>query len=1011
MHETLDQFIARKRRERNASFELNGTSSASELFQIDAQRAQTGGSTQTGSRIRDLYARLQLDSAEQQAADQGGGGLFSSFGTFARRLTEPLIDVPDLPGPLNIIEEGIEELSSPVGLAAAALVPVTGGTSLGLVGAGGLAARGASIAAAEVLVSGAAVGVASAVNDRLPDNTPPILRLIANLGAGFAAGGSVSVGINRSLRDNATDAIIRQIKTPEAQKLGQILADTPDLIKQNADDLAEFRRQQFTRFDEALSDNPFTESSFKSAKTALRGAAERSGDDVLDLAVRNQFTPREVDALYAEFGKAWRNQNVRSGDLLSADSGLTKLLNGVTPQQNEWDQLDVIFGSGLRRALEQGQKGAGRQAFDIVLDIANVPRSFAASMDYSAPLRQGVMLIGHPKEFFGSFGTMIKASFNEDYAAHVIDNLQNGVRGRRLRDAGVDITDFRPGSLTRREEQFLSTVIGNVPGLGKLTRGSERAYTVFLNKLRADTFDSVVDGWRASGKVPTQLEIEDLAKFVNFATGRGNARFLQGVSGQLMSAAFFSPKFLTSRFQAPALLLTAQPAVRRQVARDMGIFIGTGIGVLSLLKMSGVADVELDPRSSDFGKGRVGNTRFDFWGGYQQIVRYTTQAIVNERKSTATGEIVGLNRAETVGRFFQSKLSPPAGLTADVLRGETIIGEELDPDIDTLSEQALQRTIPFFFNDVREAFTNSGMAVGFATVPASLFGVGSTSFSSTSELVEQFGLDQAEPHERLAILAQNPELAEELVRRREISAERGSEAAQRALDAEAVREFFAVRQESADSMMLSGQLTPAQWREQRTVIANAERNQIQTLFRDVEPGPETPLTRFFAAIEESTDAIGRVDWDAVDLWKERQPAADQEFIDRNTGLRDTDLERVYKETLTGLDEVGFFDITDEVWGALAPRAGLTLFASYQDWRTATLNEFTQQFMQQGMDQGLARQEAERRIATHPIQKAYGNGVNQLQRQFVIQHPELARQAAQWDLFSTTIEERQFLNAG
>lgn len=1008
-HETVDQFLARKRRERNGSVELSRVSSASELFQIDQLRAQRGGSTETGNTVRDLYGRLQLDGAQQQAVDQGGGGLFSSFGAFATKISEPLIDLPDLPGPLNLIEEGIEELSSPIGLAATALAPITGGTSLGLTGLTGLAARGATIAAAEVLVGGAAVAASSAVNDRLPENTPAALRLIANLGVGIGAAGAVSTGIRRSIAGNATDEIIRNIRSPEAQKLGQILADTPELIRRNAEDLTAFRAERFAAFDDALRQGPFTESRFRSAKRSLSGVADRSGDAELEAAIRGQFTPREIDGLYGELGKAW-DQGLSSGDILSAEEGLTRLLRGEVPQQNQWDRLDAIFGSGLRNVVEQHGKGAGQQALDLVLDLANVPRSLAASMDFSAPLRQGVMLIGHPKEFTGAFKVMIKSAFDEDFANHIVDDLSTGVKGRRLRDAGVDITDFRPGSLTRHEEQFISRTINLIPGLGKLTRGSERAYTIFLNKLRADVFDSTISGWRAGGKAVSAQDTADLAKFVNFATGRGSAKFLEGTSGRLMSAAFFSPKFLTSRFQAPALLLTATPAVRRQVAKDMGIFIGAGVGVLTLLKTSGVADVELDPRSSDFGKGRVGNTRFDFWGGYQQIVRYTTQAITNERKSTASGDIVGLNRAETVGRFFQSKLSPPAGLATDVLRGETIINEELDPNIDTLSEQALARAMPFFFQDVHESFTKSGLAVGAATIPLSLFGVGSTSFSSTSELVEQFGLDKAEPHERLAILAQNPELAEELVRRNEISAERGSEAAQRRLVLDEIREVFTSRQEAADSMMLTGQLSPSQWRAQRRVISNAERNQIQSLFRDVEPGPETPLSRFFGAIESATDQVGQVDWDQVDLWKARQPQTDQDFIDRNTGLRDTDLERAYKETLSDLDEVGFFDIRGGVWAQLAPQAGLTQFATYDDWRGATLNQLAQLFTQQGIAPELARQEAERRLATHQVQKAFSRGMNALQQQFLVQNPELARQAAKWELFSTTIEERQFLSA-
>jgi hypothetical protein len=43
--------------------------------------------------------------------------------------------------------------------------------------------------------------------------------------------------------------------------------------------------------------------------------------------------------------------------------------------------------------------------------------------------------------------------------------------------------------------------------------------------------------------------------------------------------------------------------------------------------------VEIDPRSTDFGKIKVGNIRWDIWGGFQQWVRVASQLATGERKT------------------------------------------------------------------------------------------------------------------------------------------------------------------------------------------------------------------------------------------------------------------------------------------------------------------------------------------------------------------------------------------
>ena len=86
------------------------------------------------------------------------------------------------------------------------------------------------------------------------------------------------------------------------------------------------------------------------------------------------------------------------------------------------------------------------------------------------------------------------------------------------------------------------------------------------------------------------------------------------------------------------------------VARDLAIFVGTGVSILAALKLSGAADVEVDPRSANFGKVRVGNTRLDFWCGYTPIARLAAQ-LMTEARLAESSSWMALIRAGGLSDF------------------------------------------------------------------------------------------------------------------------------------------------------------------------------------------------------------------------------------------------------------------------------------------------------------------------------------------------------------------------
>jgi hypothetical protein len=246
-----------------------------------------------------------------------------------------------------------------------------------------------------------------------------------------------------------------------------------------------------------------------------------------------------------------------------------------------------------------------------------------------------VFLIGRP-EYWDAFGTMFKIAGNEKAYKAVEDSIIANPHYDLMQESGLNLTT-RDGDLTLREEDFQTDLVKKVPVLKHGVNFSERAYVGFLNKLRADTFSSIINDLRKGGvDVDADPEIaKSLAAYINAATGRGplNVRQL-GITPQgseraglleenlpLLNAGFFSPRLMASRVALlnPLFYKSLHPEVRKKTIRDLISFGGAAMTATTLASQMGF-DVESDPRSSDFGKIRSGTKRQDILGGFGQYL-------------------------------------------------------------------------------------------------------------------------------------------------------------------------------------------------------------------------------------------------------------------------------------------------------------------------------------------------------------------------------------------------------
>jgi len=194
----------------------------------------------------------------------------------------------------------------------------------------------------------------------------------------------------------------------------------------------------------------------------------------------------------------------------------------------------------------------------------------------------------------------------------------------------------------------------------------------------------------------------------------------------------------------PRFWTTLPREARIDYARGWVSLLAVGGTIMGLAKLGG-ADVEDDPRSSDFGKIKSGNTRWDIWGGAQPYIRVVAQMVTGERKSTKSGKIYELNGDDIFGEnragvgldFFRNKLAPVPGAAVDMLSGRTSSGDKIMYEWTSdgykeisIKRYILERLLPMTATGTAEAMKDQGTKAFLTVGVPSTFGVGTQTFGN-----------------------------------------------------------------------------------------------------------------------------------------------------------------------------------------------------------------------------------------------------------------------------------------
>jgi hypothetical protein len=322
---------------------------------------------------------------------------------------------------------------------------------------------------------------------------------------------------------------------------------------------------------------------------------------------------------------------------------------------------------------------------------------------------------------------MAKAGFSEAYYQQRLAKLHADPEFERFADAGFRFTELGPKMRTR-EEQFPSQYAEHIPGIGRVVRGSGRAYTLMLDEQRLALGKKVVAKAKKLGfNTEDPKFLRDVARFVNTLTGRGGLGPLEPAAPAL-NTAIFSPRLMSSRIDTfiqpldPRLHSFVRHEAQKMLLRIAAFGAGAGAVGFAAGGTTGI-----DPRSADFAKLKFGNTRIDPLAGYQQYIRLLSQLESGQVISSTTGKTLNLGqgfgkltREDILKNFFTQKLAPLPSFLDTALKQHGPAGQKIN-----YRNEAIQRVVPLAIQDAYSTYQDKkNLPAGFAAYLGSGLGLG-----------------------------------------------------------------------------------------------------------------------------------------------------------------------------------------------------------------------------------------------------------------------------------------------
>jgi len=432
-------------------------------------------------------------------------------------------------------------------------------------------------------------------------------------------------------------------------------------------------------------------------------------------AIRDQFNPEEINSLYKHIDD---NKNLQGFDKGKAQIALRKLFDGEVVQSSEVKLLDRVFPPSLTKALIS-KRGLMAKLSEGGANLVGTARQLQTTFDLSFPFTQGWTAIGH-KEFWQSFKPMLVEyvkTFKNPNAFHdFMESMKADPMYQKLESAGVHFPEH--------EENYQSGYATRLPILGLMVKASDHAYSAFANNLRFQLGKKFIEKGEQLKIAGDPGYESSVARMVNTLTGRGDLGKLEP-AGNALGTALYSPRYMASRFNTvdPRFWANLHPEMRKEFAKSVVSAGAIGIMATSVAAAAGYK-VVTDPKSSDFGSILVGDTSYNLFGRYTQLITLGARLYNNETTNgkgvtkQLGGKYGSQTRADVVVNYFANKAAPIPGVIWRSLKGKEIDGSPFNP-----ADEALGLITPMYPNDVYQISKKDPVLTAIIKSVPGLFGI------------------------------------------------------------------------------------------------------------------------------------------------------------------------------------------------------------------------------------------------------------------------------------------------
>ena len=389
-----------------------------------------------------------------------------------------------------------------------------------------------------------------------------------------------------------------------------------------------------------------------------------------------------------------------------------------------------------------------QEDFNLIEQIAGAPRTAMTIADFSAPRQMAVAFARHPlvtsRNYLKSFAQTFsqkKFEASTDEMANAVD--QNGRNYSEFMDSVMNL--HLPNVAEKASEEAMSSaqLLTKVPFYGRVVDASNRGMSSALAHTRFELAKNFIDA--AGGidnvtKTFSTKELADLGEVLNTITGRGGKKggFVDRNAG-VLSNTLFSGRLWASRLNMlnPVWYTRLSAPARKEALSSLVAFSALLGGTLTAIAATGV-EVGADPRSADFGKVKIGNTRYDISGGFVQYPRLLSQILTGQKVSSTSGAERDVTAGEILGGFAEGKLNPLlafAWTIANTLPGDDgnplMRKDEFGEDVN-IAQKGAEMSMPLNVSGMIETSNDVGDPIlGVLMNIPSFFGAGVQTYGTT----------------------------------------------------------------------------------------------------------------------------------------------------------------------------------------------------------------------------------------------------------------------------------------